>query len=153
MTAGPDNQLSPRHRRWVYLSFALIFFSGAAWVIVHFAPPAAAAAFGARRTETWLLKIHGAGVIATLLVLGSLLPSHIALGLRSRNNRWRGIALLASAAFLILSGYALYYAADEELRTWTSDAHMIMGFAAVAAFIAHLSGARMARGPRTGAIE
>lgn len=74
-----------------------------------------------------MLKIHGAASMVILLVLGSLLTIHVKKGWQAGLNRGSGVGLLAVFGFLIASGYALYYLADERFRTLTSNSHLWVG--------------------------
>jgi membrane protein DedA with SNARE-associated domain len=74
-----------------------------------------------------MMKIHGAAAMAALILLGALL-SHIRRGWTTKKNRLSGVTLLTVILFLILTGYGLYYAGDEQLRAFISRSHTWIGF-------------------------
>jgi hypothetical protein len=77
--------------------------------------------------QPWLMKVHGAAAMLALIVFGSLVPIHIRRGWRAHRNRLSGTVMVTTSALLILTGYALYYAAGEEMRVWSSAAHQVIG--------------------------
>ncbi len=121
-------RLSRRHQVWVYAAFGVLFLSGALWLPFHFGGRSQGE-FGtaSNPAEPWLLKVHGAAAMVTLIVLGSLLPGHVRRGWNIRRNHRSGITLLALNGLLILSGYALYYFGGEESRAVISVLHWILG--------------------------
>lgn len=120
-------RLSRRHEWFVYAVAAAVFFTGAAWAAVHYllAPPNDFGIAGAG--QSWCLKLHGAAAMAVLVLLGSLLPLHLKFAWRAGRNLRTGLSLLALLAFLVFTGYGLYYFGDERLRAWTSAAHLWVG--------------------------
>lgn len=121
--------LSRRHEWFAYLVSFAVFGTGAAWAFCHFfaRPPNE---FGvASPAESWLLKAHGAAAMATLLLLGTLLPLHVKFAWRAGRNLRSGLTLLSIFGFLVLTGYGLYYAGGERLRALTSAAHLWVGLA------------------------
>lgn len=131
-------RLSRRHEWWVYLASGIIFLSGAGWAGVRFLV-SLPNEFGARETlQSWLLKIHGAAAMAVLFILGTLVPLHIKLAWRARRNLGTGLLLGGVLVFLTLTGYGLYYAGGEELRAWTSAAHLWIGFLFAPALVFHV---------------
>ena len=85
-----------------------------------------------------MMKLHGAGAMVILVILGTLLPSHIRFAWHARRNRPNGIALILFFGFLIVSGYGLYYFGNERLRSWTSWSHLAVGLALPAMIILHI---------------
>jgi hypothetical protein len=139
-----QQRLSRRQEYWVYGSGGALALSGVGWLICHYF--LRAAGFGPHPLEVWWLRLHGAAVLVFLLVLGTVLPAHVVYGWRHRMNLGTGIAVLATAALLILSGYGLYYLVDDQWRAWTSSSHWILGLFAIALVALHaLRGKRAAR--------
>ncbi|WP_211464894.1 hypothetical protein [Collimonas silvisoli] len=132
-------RLSRQHERWIYLIGAILFLSGLGWLIAHNFL-AAPGEFGDAHhpSEPWWLRLHGAAAMGFLMVIGSLLPGHIASAWRLRKNHRSGLFMLALVAVLLLTGYGLYYAGDEQSRPWISLIHWIAGTAAAAGLWLHI---------------
>jgi hypothetical protein len=151
-------RLSRHHRQWIYAIGGSLVGSGVAWLVAHYLL-ADASPFGETHhpSEPWWLRLHGAAVMAFLVVLGTILPGHVtrAWSLRKsraqsvRRNVVTGILMLSLVAALALTGYALYYSGSEELRPYISTGHWVLGLAAVAGFYQHRRG-RLQRGSQRG---
>ncbi|HEY5893286.1 MAG TPA: hypothetical protein VIT91_08660 [Chthoniobacterales bacterium] len=122
----------------VYISFSLLLLTGAAWLYAQ----------GQVEDDEWrkipplLMKIHGGAAMAALLVLGAL-TSHVTRGWKADKNRLSGVLLTAVSAFLILTGYGLYYTSGEELREWLSLWHAWIGFGLGLLLPAHVIAGRL----------
>jgi hypothetical protein len=120
--------LSRLHRKTLYAVFAVLFLSGVAWYFLHNGLAWGLDNDGPRNPfEAFLLKLHGAAAMAALLVLGSLVPQHLKWAWQNRENRRTGALMLSAQALLVLTGYALYYSGDEDVRVFASDLHLIIG--------------------------
>ena len=130
--------LSPGHLRFVVATAVLLALTGALWLVGHFFL-AHADEFGASRhpLEGWALTAHGAAAMAFLVVIGTLLPVHARRAWHAGLNHRSGLTMLGAAAFLVLTGYGLYYAGSELLRPWLSLGHWIVGLSAVPALWLH----------------
>ena len=135
----PPMRLSRRHERWLYAIGALIFVSGLGWLADHYLF-AGSADFGDAHAafEPWWLRLHGAAAMAGLVVLGSLLPGHIARAWRLRTNYRSGLLMLSLVVLLVVTGYGLYYVGDEETRPWISMVHWLAGVVAAAGLALHV---------------
>lgn len=133
-------RLGSSHRAWLFGAFATAFISGVAWSVLHrwfqmdgdfgLAPHPA---------ERWLIRLHGAAAMVTLVLLGSLLTLHVKRAWLAGRNRRSGTLLLALNALLALSGYALYYSGGETLRALASNAHLALGLVLPALLVAHIA--------------
>ncbi len=123
-----------------------LWLTGAAWLVVHYFARVEGE-FGpeANPLEPWMLKAHGAAMIAALLGLGGLFVAHIGKGWSHRGQRVAGLVLSGFLIVLIATGWLLYYAGDEALRDWSSTLHWIVGLAAPAAFAWHYVNGRKQR--------
>jgi len=138
-----DMRLSHGHLRWVYASCALLFASGALWLLFHyFIHVHGELGDGPHPLEAWWLRLHGAAAMLVLAVLGSLLPIHIRRGWHQRKNLLAGSVLAALALLLIFSGYALYYFGSEETRPWISAFHWVLGLGAPLLLLWHIVSGR-----------
>jgi hypothetical protein len=141
-----DNRLGPQHRLWLTITFALLFLSGALWLIFHY--------FFAVKTEfgegphplqQWWLKLHGLAAMAALIIFGSLLLGHIRRAWHHHQNRISGGGMVALVILLTLSGYALYYFGGEKSRPIISASHWIIGIAALSLLVLHIVSGRRSR--------
>jgi hypothetical protein len=122
----------------VYVSFGVLLLTGAGWMCAQ----------QHLEEEFWekiprlLLKIHGGAAMAALLVLGAV-SLHVKRGWRAGKNVLSGASIVGVNLFLIVSGYGLYYAADEELRAWLSRWHGWIGLALGLLLPVHVVAGRM----------
>lgn len=116
-----------RRFRWVlYATIFVLFATGVAWLVVDrlkHAPPAEAWS----RTSAIVLMLHGGAAMLMLVLFGSLLPIHVRVAWRRRQNRSTGTVMLVSNAILIVTAFGLYYSGSEMLRGWVSDLHIGIG--------------------------
>lgn len=128
------NPLPRAYRLTLYATGTVLVGTGAAWAWLHYlvdervALPAIA----------WLMKIHGAAAMLSLVLLGSVLFQHIGAGWRLARNRSSGITILALAALLAVTGYLLYYAGDERIRSFSSLLHLAIGVIAPLLLAVHV---------------
>lgn len=88
--------------------------------------------------KAWAMKVHGAGAMAILVLVGMLLTGHVRIAWRARRNRSSGSLFLAAFGILAVTGYGLYYAGGEQLRAWTSWIHLAVGLALPFLLILHI---------------
>jgi hypothetical protein len=132
-------RLGKQHETWVYAIGGMLCASGLGWLIAHyFFADGGQFGDGNQVSEPWWLRIHGAAAMGFLIVLGSLLPGHIARAWQLKKNLRTGIFMLLCIALLVLTGYALYYASSETLRPWISAGHWIIGIAATVGLPVHV---------------
>jgi cation transport ATPase len=127
-----------RPELWLYATGTLLWASGLGWLASHYLVSSRDAFM--ELSHPWdaaWLRLHGAAMLAFLVALGALLPTHIAPAWRRRTNRRSGLVMLIVVAVLALTGYGLYYAGDERLRPWISTIHWGVGVCAVLALLAH----------------
>ena len=117
------NRLQPWHRVLLYAVLALLVLSGTLWE--------------AGIARTMLIKVHGAAAMASLVALGALLARHVTCGWAAKANRTTGVVMLAALLWLVVSGYLLYYAGDEALRTYAGQTHFWVGLALAGLFALH----------------
>ena len=85
-------RLSPAFRYSIYATFAVLFLSGAVWLIAD-------SLKDSENGELWqqvaatLLMTHGGSAMITLMVLGALVPVHMRFGWRARKNLSTGIVM------------------------------------------------------------
>jgi hypothetical protein len=133
---------SARLARWqirlLCWSGGLLWVTGVAWLLLHnFGQVEGEFGPEANPWEPWMLRLHGAAMIAALLGLGTLLVVHVWRGWGYRGQRLLGSLLTAVLALLIVTGYLLYYAASETIRPWTSIVHWVIGLVLLPLFLLH----------------
>jgi hypothetical protein len=79
-------QLDRRLRWSLYAAFALLFATGAAWLLADQLKDSADGEFW-HATIANVLMVHGGVAMVTLLLLGAIFPIHIARAWRGRLNR------------------------------------------------------------------
>ena len=154
-------RLGRHHRQWIYGVGGSLVGSGIGWLIAHYLL-VDAGSFGETHhpSEPWWLRLHGASVMAFLVVLGTILPGHVKRAWSARKNCTQsvrknvitGILMLSLLAALALTGYALYYSGDEDLRPYISTGHWVIGLAAAVGFYQHRRG-RLQRGSKRGRVK
>ena len=148
-------RLSSRHRQWIYWTSALLFGSGALWLICHYFVRIEGE-FGPapHPLESWALRVHGAAAMLALVVAGSLVPIHVRRAWHQRRNLLPGILLAGVLLLLAVSGYALYYFAGEEARPVISMLHWGVGLGVPALLVWHIAAGRATLpGMRAGSRE
>lgn len=130
--------LTRQHKLAVYGVAALLWLSGAVWLVVHYFFPQHGP-FGdvPNPAERWLIAVHGAGAFAALWLGGWLWRAHVTPWRRGGTQRNSGTTLLWFGGILIVSGYLLYYASADGQRPWISLSHWVIGLAAPLALLAH----------------
>ena len=129
-------RLGSLHRRLFYSVFAILWGSGALWLVAEwFKDPE----LGTARTllQTFVIKIHGAAMLIFLAMLGTLF-THVRRGWILRANRLSGCFNVATNILLTLTGWLLYYIADDSAREWASFVHWSIGLGALPLLSAHI---------------
>lgn len=135
----PRRNRLPQNYRWAtYFIVALVWCSGAAWLLFHYFL-AHQGEFGAEPNplEIWWLRLHGVGTFAVLWLAGALWIVHVRTALAMPRRRPSGILLLVIFAILTISGFLLYYGADGNVRDWTAVVHWCVGLAVVLPLLWH----------------
>ena len=138
-------QLDAGLRFGLYAIFAVLFVTGAVWLIADRSKESADAEFWQAMSAA-LLMIHGGAAMVTLVVLGALIPVHIRRAWLSRKNRVTGTVMATANVVLVATAFGLYYAGSDVLRAWTSDVHIAVGLAFPILLTTHIViGRRVAR--------
>lgn len=124
---------------------AVLFASGAIAAIADVLDAAGGEPGWFFHAKPMALAVHGGAALAFLVVLGALLPTHVARAWRARRNRVSGSIFLAAIAALILTGYGLLYAGDEEVRFAVQWLHIGVGVVEPFLFLAHVLLGRRSR--------
>jgi hypothetical protein len=136
-TAATRSALPRPLRAVIYSVGALLWCSGAIWLLLHhlFQP---ASAFGPLPNpwEAPLMRVHGLIAVCGVFLIGWLAAGHVTARWSSDRNRRSGLALGGTALLLVFSGYALYYATGS-LHEGAGFVHEAIGLLSPAAALAH----------------
>jgi hypothetical protein len=130
-------RLSPAFRYAVYATFAILFLSGAAWLIADVLKDSENGELWQQIAAT-LLMTHGGSAMVTLMMLGALVPLHMRYGWRGRKNLSTGIVMATVSAILIVTAFGLYYLGAEGARAVANDAHTWLGVASPVLLLVHI---------------
>ena len=127
------------HRFSVYAAGAVLLLSGAAWLVArYFMRPVSEFGETIHPLEPWAMKLHGAAAMAALFYVGSLLNLHMRRALKAGRNVVTGWSMVATLAFLTITGYGLYYIAGEADRPLWSVLHWAVGLGAALLLVIHI---------------
>jgi hypothetical protein len=120
-------QFKPVLKWTFYSAFGVLFITGVGWLF---------------QPLPWMMKVHGAAAMVSLMTLGWLIPTHIIRGWVSKKNRLGGIVILATCVILAVTGYGLYYFGGDVVRSTTSGIHWGLGVAFPVILIVHIVAGR-----------
>jgi len=134
---GARVPMSPALRAAILTLGALLWLSGAVWLVLHFAF-AQQTQFGPLPNpwEAVVIRVHGVLAVGGVFLLGWIVGGHTIERWGSARNRLSGLALMGSAALLVSSGYALYYTTGT-LHEVASRTHEWLGAASLLVALAH----------------
>lgn len=131
-------RLGRSKRLTLYVVGIGVWLSGGVWLLFHY--------FCVKQGEfgpvenpltPWWLRLHGAFAFAAIWIFGLLWGVHVTVAWPRERRRWSGGALAAVFAFLIASGYLLYYVGDDRVRPVVSVIHWGIGLVCPAFFFLH----------------
>lgn len=143
ITPAPIRFSAPYKRR-LYAVFTILWLSGAWWLATHYFMRVDGE-FGEmpHPTEIWWLRLHGLMVFAVLPVLGSVLSTHAQRAWKLKKNRHTGLLMKVIFLWLGLTGYALYYFANDENAAWLPVLHWAVGLSVPLLLVLHIRRGRM----------
>ena len=138
-----------RQRHSLYAVAAVLMVSGLVWLVAHYALPLPDDA-ARHPAEPWAMRIHGAAALLGMAVLGALWSQHVLPAWRAGEKRATGLPLLGIWLALAVSGYGLYYLAEESWRDAADTLHVSAGLAMPLALASHvwMQGRRQKKGER-----
>lgn len=138
-------RLSRLHKRMLYCAFAALWGSGVLWLLFHYFFEQASD-FGPRPhpLESWWLRLHGLAMFLMLVALGALIPAHGSLAWHVRRQRASGMVMSLMMAWLVGTGYALYYFVGDRGESWLPGLHWGIGLAVPLLLLMHLRRRRSA---------
>jgi hypothetical protein len=130
-------RLDPVFRYALYATVAVLFITGAVWLVADRLKDSADGEFW-QQTAATLLMLHGGSAMITLIMLGALVPAHMRYGWRAAKNLVTGITMCTANIVLIVTAFSLYYLGSETVRPFMSDVHTALGLAAPALLVGHI---------------
>ncbi|SDO23357.1 hypothetical protein [Afipia sp. GAS231] len=130
-------RLKPSLRFSTYAAFATLFLTGAGWLVADWQKDISSDDIW-QSTAVYLLMVHGGAAMATLLLIGALIPVHVLRGWRSGKNMVSGSVMITLNALLIVTAFGLYYLGSETVRPWMKLIHLGAGFGLPALFAVHI---------------
>ena len=129
-------RLNPAHRRFLYLTFGMLWLSGVLWLVAEWFKELD---LGPTRTplQSQSMKIHGVAMLVYVSMLGTLW-THVRRGFALRASRLSGSVVIAVNVVLTVSGWILYYLANDTVRQWSSLVHWTLGLAVLPLLIGHI---------------
>lgn len=150
LTRAPTGQgarvrMSAALRTAVFTTCALLWLSGAVWLVVHLTLEQPTP-FGPLPSpwEPVLLKVHGLLAVVGVFLLGWITTDHLSERRNQRRNYRSGVLLAGTAALLVLSGYALYYTTGT-VHEVAARTHEFLGAGSLLVALAHWWWARPPR--------
>lgn len=138
ISALGSSRLSRSTRIGIYTIGIGVWLSGVLWLLFHyFVLHLGPLGPTTSPLEPWWLKLHGAFAFAAIWIFGLQWRVHIPAGWSGGRRRLSGGLLAGFLAWLIVSGYLLYYVGGEQFRSTVSLAHWLIGLAAPIGFLAH----------------
>jgi hypothetical protein len=130
--------LAKRTKLWINFVGLGVWVSGTAWVVLHFLlKPEDSAGLPNHAAQIIWLKVHGAFSFLALWTGGLLWGLHVVKAWRKGRHRLSGGTLFSSLLVLIVTGYLLYYVANDRAREVISLIHWILGLMLPAAYLMH----------------
>lgn len=130
-------RLKSSFRFSIYAAFATLFLTGAGWLAADWQKDISSDDIW-QSTAVYLLMVHGGAAMATLMLVGALIPVHVLRGWRSGKNMVSGSVMITLNALLIVTAFGLYYLGSETVRPWMKLIHLVAGFGLPALFAVHI---------------
>ncbi|HZR74887.1 hypothetical protein [Bradyrhizobium sp.] len=130
-------RLSLSFRYAIYAAFAVLLLTGCGWLLADWEKDISSDEIW-QQSIAYLLMVHGGTAMAALLLIGALVPVHLARAWRARKNRISGSAMATFIAILIGTAFGLYYLGSESLRPWMSWIHIAAGVSIALLFPLHI---------------
>ena len=124
-------------RATLYGVGALLWVSGAVWLVLHYVYPQSTP-FGPLPNpwEAPLMRAHGIIAVCGVFLIGWMMAAHVTARWASERNRRSGLTLAGAALLLIMSGYALYYTTGSP-HDAAAFAHETIGVLSAVVALAH----------------
>jgi hypothetical protein len=134
------------HRLSMYAVIAVLFISGALWLVVHYLL-AVEGEYGRvpHPLEHPAVIFHGACAMFGLFFVGSLLNLHMRRAHRAKRNRLSGWGMIAAMLGLTVTGFGLYYLSSDASHALWSWSHSVIGLGLPPLLVWHIVRGRSVR--------
>jgi hypothetical protein len=125
------------HFAWLATLLLLSWLSGIVWIGLRIYNNQSVIEAGfSTSLELLLMKAHSLFSYFLILLVGTMVW-HVSEGLKGRKNKLSGVLMILCFLSLVLTGWGLYYVADELARSAVSAAHIIIGATFGGLFLFH----------------
>ena len=119
-------------RKSIYACTAVLMMSGIIWLLADWiTPPLELASLieieRSKVLKIWSIRAHSLIALVTLVVIGSLITTHMQVRWARKRNRVSAVLNLALFITLTLTGYLLWYGDEGQVRSVATLAHWVMG--------------------------
>ncbi len=130
----------PRRFKVILLSsLALLYLTGlVTWVLSHWFQVNSGFGLEPSSLRQWWLQVHSIVGLWFMVVFGYLFHSHVQPAWRRGQKRKSGLALTSLLIVLILTVPALFYVANDGLKSSVAQFHTYAGLSLLLLVIAHL---------------
>lgn len=137
---GTVGRLPYGRRMTIYIVSGVCWLTGLLWVLFDYFVTAEDE-FGFvgphPLQKTWLVT-HAIASFYAIWLFGVLWPNHVKKGWTQKARRPTGGTLFGLTLWLTLTGIALYYIGNDQIRSWTSISHWAIGIGTLVVFLVHL---------------
>jgi hypothetical protein len=127
-----------RIQKWLIVgSVSLMTFTGFAWIVVQVSFADETARLGVLPLLQWLIRLHVAAALISLIAFGTLWVNHVPSGWRQPINKRTGISNLSSWIALSVTGYLLWYGPQGASREWIAWSHWALGLVLPLSLLMH----------------
>lgn len=121
-------KLSPVRQFLLWSTVLALLGTGAGWLWAEYLYQGVEGGIEAYEIKHYAMVLHAGFALLFVFLAGSLLHTHMQTAWRQARNRASGLLMVLTALLLALSGYGLWYAGGELLRTAAELTHWITGF-------------------------
>jgi hypothetical protein len=130
--------LEKKTRIWINTIGVAVWATGIAWVMAHFFFKSEdSLGLPVHSSEPLWLKLHGASAFLAVWTGGLMWGLHVVKAWNSGRHRISGASIFGVLVILCVTGYLLYYVADDDARAAVSVIHWVLGCALPLVYLAH----------------
>jgi hypothetical protein len=138
------SQIAPKafrlsaNQKWLVIgSVVLMTLTGVVWLAVQWRYSEETLRLSVLPLLQWLIRIHVAAALVSMIAFGTLWVSHVPTGWRQPVNKRSGVSNVSSWIALIITGYLLWYGPQGEVREWVAWCHWALGLLLPLSLLTH----------------